>query len=388
MTTLKDDAWAMPVTELARRRDGVRAWMSKHNVDVVAVTDPESIVYLTGIDIGGRVRGKAVLLAADGRHFFVTRSLERHWQPHWATRTWCVDWGFHEDVETLAQALARLAADLAGGPPRRLGLELARPSLSFSDAQYLSGKAGETLDVTGCITDLRRIKSAAELRALRRAGEITMLGASAAVAVLGAGGNGSDATSAAFAALIGASGGQTPVSGPHVTSGARTAMAHSAWNHDTPKPGDCAVLVMTGTCERYNAPIEWTLTKGEPDHERARLLAACDEATAAVMEGLRPGMTSHEGDLLCRRIIEEAGLSEHFMNRAAYGIGLSFVSWMESLVQLKPGDHSEIKPGMTMHIVPALHVPGHGFMLRSASFEMTETGCRSLRPAPTFSSVF
>jgi Xaa-Pro dipeptidase len=377
----------MPIAELERRRDGVLKWMDAHGVSVVAVTDPESLVYLTGIDLGGRPRGKAALITASGRHLFVTRSLERHWQPHWSERSWCREWAFHEDTETLAEALARLAADLCGGRPKRIGLELSRPSLAPSDAQKLAESSDSVVDASACIISLRRIKSECERRAMRRAGEISILGANAAAEAIRGGGRESDAAAAAFAALTGAIGAQAPVSGPHVTSGPRTAMAHSAWSHSVPKTGDNVVFVMTGTCERYCAPIEWTVTRREIDREKSRMLEVCTEAAQVVMDGLRPGMTSHEGDLLCRSVIDDAGLSEHYMNRAAYGIGLSFGSWMESLVQLKPNDHSEIVPGMTMHLVPALHVPGHGFMIRTMAFEITETGCKSLRPAVAFEDV-
>ncbi|MBV7483159.1 Xaa-Pro peptidase family protein [Bordetella sp. BOR01] len=378
---MNDDAWAMPVAELERRRDGVLAWMSKNDVPIVAVTDPESVLYLTGISLGGRPRGKALLLAEDGRHLFVTRSLECHWQDHWASRSWCKVWALHGDDETLAQALAFNATVLAGKNPRRIGLELSRPGLSYVEARQLGAVAQDQVDVSGAIIALRRIKSSSELKAMRRAGELSMAGVTAAAQAIRAGGNGADATAAAFAALIGGAGGQSPVSGPHVTSGTRTAMAHSAWDHAVPQQGDSVVFVMTGTCERYTAPIEWTCVRGEPDRLRARMIDACTQAADAVMQGLRPGMTSHEGDLLCRRVIEDAGFAAHFMNRAAYGIGLSAqASWMESLVQLKPDDHSEIVPGMTMHLVPALHVPGHGFIIRSMAFEVTATGCASLRP--------
>jgi len=379
-TRQTDHDWVMPLPELERRRDGVLRWMDAHNVSVIAVTDPENLVYLTGIDIGGRTGGKAMLLAADGRHRFVTRLLERYWQGHWQDKSWCRDWAFYEDTQTLAQALAHVAAELCGKPVHRLGLELSRPWLSAADAHALADAAAHVIDVAPCIVGLRRIKSRHEIQALRRAGELSVQGAVAAAEVIKNHGRESDAVAAAFAALIDGAGAQAPVSSPHVVCGARTAMAHNAWTHAAPRAGDSVVFVMTGTCERYCTPIEWTVVKSEISPQKARILDVCNQAGRAVMEGLRPGMSAHQGDMLCRRVIREAGLANDFMNRAAYGIGLSFVSWMESLVQLKPGDDSEILPGMTMHLVPAFHMPEHGFMIRTIAFEVTQTGCASLRP--------
>ena len=383
------EKWAMPVAELERRRDGLLKWMDEAGVAVTVIIDAANLVYLSGIDIGGRLRGRAMVIAADGKHFFVTRSLERYWHEHWQTRTWCRDWALHEDTETLADALIRLAKSLCPGTIGRIGMDMTglSPTVSFADAGRIAAVADDAVDTNTCLTVLRRIKSTPERLALRRAGEISMEGAAAAAAAIHDGASGAEATAAAFRAIVGCEGSQSPISGPHVTSGPRTAMAHSTWNHAKPADGDCVVFVMTGTCQRYSTPIEWTVTRGEPSPARADLLATCTRASEAVLDGLKPGMSSHDGDLLCRRVIEDAGVSKYFMNRTAYGIGQSYGSWMESLVQLKPGDDTEIEPGMTMHVVPALHVPGHGFLIRTLAIEVTQTGCQSLRPPPRFASV-
>lgn len=381
--------WAMPIEELERRRDGVLHWMNDAGVALSIIIDPANLVYLSGIDIGGRSRGKAMILAADGRYVFVTRTIECHWQQYWQSRSWCREWAFHDDDESLAQAITRLSKTFGIDALYSIGIDLSSSNsvISFTAVQELLRLPDIVIDVGPAIAELRTIKSQYEIRALRRSGEISVTGADAAAAAIHNGASSSEATAEAFRAIVCCDGSQLPVSGPHVTSGPRTAMAHNTWNQETPQDGDCVAFVMTGTCERYSAPIEWTVTRGEPSTFREKLLRSCDEAGEAIISGLKPGMTSHQGDLLCRQVFEEAGLSQYFMNRAAYGLGICYGSWMESLVQLKPNDDTEIQPGMTMHIVPALHVPEHGFIIRTSAIEVTESGCASLRPPVKFGSI-
>src|SRR5690606_35406861 len=102
------------------------------------------------------------------------------------------------------------------------------------------------------------------------------------------------------------------------------------------------------------------------------------------MQNIRAGMTSHEADKLSRDFIEEAGYGQHFMHRLAYGIGVAFPpNWGEGTVlQLRPNDPTVLEPGMTVHLVPAFHVRGIGFLNRSMPVVITEKGCEPLTTMP------
>jgi Xaa-Pro dipeptidase len=141
---------------------------------------------------------------------------------------------------------------------------------------------------------------------------------------------------------------------------------------------------MSASIKRYQCPVERTYVKGKPDARTESMLEASIGAVEAVLADLRPGMTSHEADRIGRQVIEDAGYGEFFVNRLAYSVGIGFppVWWENEIMQLRPHDNRAVEPGMTFHLVPALHVPGVGFVNRSLPIVVTEQGCLPLIDLP------
>jgi Xaa-Pro dipeptidase len=165
---------------------------------------------------------------------------------------------------------------------------------------------------------------------------------------------------------------------------AKTAMAHAHWANVAPEQGHVVPIYMSASVRRYQGPLERTYTKGEADNRTARMLESIVAANENVLRHLRPGMTSHDADLLARSVIEEAGFGEFFVNRLAYSIGIAFppIWWENDIMQLRPNDKRLVESGMTFHLVPALHVPGMGFLNRSMPIVVTGTGCEPLATMP------
>ena len=143
-------------------------------------------------------------------------------------------------------------------------------------------------------------------------------------------------------------------------------------------------IYMSASVGRYQCPLERTYTKGTPDAKTARMLEAIVHAAEDVISHLRPGMTYHDADRLARSVIAEAGYGVFFVNRLAYSIGIAFppIWWENDIMQLRPNDNRLVESGMTFHLVPALHVPGVGFLNRSMPVVITEGGCEPLSTMP------
>lgn len=383
---LSIDATAVPRATLEARRDKLVAAMQAAGMDLAVFTTAESIFYLTGIDVGGRIRPHALVLRDDGAHHYLTRQIEIHWRDNWAPQTWAKDWHVYGDESTLTAEIATVVKSLARKGAPRLGLELNRPSISYAEIREIEAATGAAalLSAAPLVERLRMRKDADEIANMRRAGEITRAGIEAAADIIRGGGTEAEAAGAAFMAMAVRFGCQTLAAGPFVASGPRTAMAHGNWEQVRPRPGEVVVIWMSGSFRRYQAPIERTYVKGAPDRELARMLDVSIEAAEHTMARVRPGMTAHEGDRICRDVIEKAGYGEYFLNRAAYGIGISYPpTWGENaLVQMKPGDDLVLEAGMTLHLVPALHVKGVGFVHRSMPIVITERGCEPLTTMP------
>jgi Xaa-Pro dipeptidase len=218
---------------------------------------------------------------------------------------------------------------------------------------------------------------------MRQAGAITTVGVTAAADVIRNGGTDADAAGAAFVAMV--AGGSDPLADtPYVAAGPRTAMAHALWRHQAPAPGEVVPIYMSASIKRYQCPVERTYVRGQPDARTESMLEASIGAVEAVLADLRPGMTSHEADRIGRHVIEKAGYGEFFVNRLAYSVGIGFppVWWENEIMQLRPSDDRLVESGMTFHLVPALHVPGIGFVNRSLPIVVTERGCEPLMDLP------
>lgn len=376
---------AMPRDELERRRDAVLAAMHQQGIDQAIFTTPANVYYLTGIQLGGFTTPQALILDASGAHVFVYRLIEYFWYEHWAPMTWCDQWRPYGDGDSPDEAVIAAAKSLRPGNPRVLALEIDRTSLSFASVQRIQDGLGAQILVSSAplVERLRRIKSPLELEYMRRAGEITRMGIEAAAAAFKAGATEAEAAGAAFDAMC-RGGSEYFGMNPWVSSGPKSAMAHQSWSDERPRPGDVVPLFMSACVRRYMCRIERTYVMGEPDPETARMLDVLVQCVEYCMQNIRAGMTSHEADKLARDFIEEAGYGQHFMHRLAYGIGVAFPpNWGEGTVlQLRPNDPTVLQPGMTVHLVPAFHVRGIGFLNRSMPVVITEKGCEPLTTMP------
>ncbi len=73
---------------------------------------------------------------------------------------------------------------------------------------------------------------------------------------------------------------------------------------------------------------------------------------------------------------------EYKDNRTGYGIGVSYPpDWGERTMSLRPGDRSELKPGMTFHFMTGLWLEDMGFET-TESILITETGVEAFCDFP------
>lgn len=378
----------LPVSRerIDHRLSRLRDLMGESDVDLCVFTSPENIYYLTGIDIGGRTRPHALVVRRDGAHAYITRVLEKLWHPHWARLSWAADWHFYSDDSSLPAEIAVVAKRLGHGPTTKIGLEHDRPTISYADVRSIMAAVGtETLHASSQLIErLRMIKDPEEVDLMRKAGEITRAGIEAAAEIIRNGGTEAEAAGEAFARMARHWGSQALAGGPFVASGKRSAMAHGNWEQVRPEKGDLITIWMSASYFRYQSPVERTYSVGEPSKEIQHIFDTVVDAAEQTMAKLKPGLTAHEGDRICRDVIEERGYGKYFLNRVAYGIGISYPPvWAENyLARLRPDDELVLEPGMTMHLVPALHIENVGLVHRSVPIVITESGCEPLSSMP------
>ena len=103
-----------------------------------------------------------------------------------------------------------------------------------------------------------------------------------------------------------------------------------------------------------------------------------ENAQAAAIEAIKPGMGAAALDAVARDIIADAGYGEYFGHSLGHGVGLD-VHEAPAISRLSK---SEIKPGMVFTVEPGIYVPGVGGVRIEDMVVVTETGCRKLSNSP------
>ena len=109
--------------------------------------------------------------------------------------------------------------------------------------------------------------------------------------------------------------------------------------------------VVDGYCSDFGR----TIFCGEPSDEFVAtydevLIPAHEAAIAACVPGARAG----DVDLICRKVIEDAGLGEAFIHRAGHCLGLD----LHERPYISEEDDLPLEEGMVFTIEPSINVPG------------------------------
>jgi Xaa-Pro dipeptidase len=381
---------AVPRARLDERRATVLAALDAADIDVAIFTTPESVLYLSGIQIGGFWGQQAIVLGRSGLHRFVVREVESHWHDNWAPQTWCTDWMTYSDSKPSAEVITDAVKSVGRGTTDRLGLELARNSISYQTVQTIAAATSpaKIVPVSHLVERMRVIKGPEEIAHMREAGRISRVGHELAAQALRDGATDAEAVAVGTSAMYGA-GSEFLALGPLIAIGPESAMAHPPWRRSGVRPGELATVETSASVHRYQGPIERTYVKltGLDDSsgtEIQNLLSLVVACVSEVVDKLRPGMTSHDADSIAREFYVEANAQEYFINRLGYSIGLAFppVWWENDIMQLRPNDERDLEPGMAFHLVPALHIPGAGIITQSRAVVITEDGCELLNDLP------
>ncbi|MCR9077220.1 MAG: aminopeptidase P family N-terminal domain-containing protein, partial [bacterium] len=164
------DDMTFSMDEYERRLQALRGRMERQNLDVVIITDPENLFYLTEYQTTGYSYFQALIVPLADEPFMVTRLLE---ETNVHARTWVeltrpyTDTG--DAIETLWHALNEFELH----QNKRIGYE--RNSYFFpayqQDRMTATWYEADFVDCFGIVEEGRAIKSPEELAVMRKAAE-------------------------------------------------------------------------------------------------------------------------------------------------------------------------------------------------------------------------
>ena len=369
------------IEEYKARLSGVRARMAAADIDILLVTGPENLCYLSGYQTTGYYIYQALAVPLEGAPQFVTRRLEF---TNVQSRSWIQDGYAVGDTESYFDATAN-CLEAMGGAGAAIGFD---DQGFFLPAHILDGlrarMAGARLVPAGDIVERgRMIKSAQEIEYIRKAASFAVAGLEAGIAAIAPGATENQVAAATYGGAVEA-GSEYVSSQPYVVSGPRAALTHATFEGNSIKAGEMVFFEVGGCHRRYGGAIMRPVSVGKPSAELTRIADAVIGGLNGLLDAVRAGATAAEVDQAGRGVVQAAGLGQYWQHRAAYSIGIGFPpGWGEGhIIDLKPGDTRVLEAGMTFHTVPNCIVPGLGAVGFSETFTVTADGVEVLTDTP------
>ncbi|MGY3591897.1 Xaa-Pro dipeptidase [Bradyrhizobium sp. USDA 4341] len=369
------------IEEYKNRLSFVRKKMAQLALDILIVTVPENIYYLSGYRTTGYYVAQCLIVPLAGDPRFVIRKLE---YPNVEILSWLKQGYPVPDTASYGDALVDCIKNVTEFGSR-IGYEDQGFFLPSALLELLRRHLGDRTFVpaSGVIEESRRIKSPQELTYIRNAAKAADEGMRAGVEAILPGRTENEIAGAAYLEMMRA-GSEYPSSGPYVVAGPRSALGHSTSERGVIKAGEIVYLEIGASWFRYGAAIMRTVSVGAPTSELRKVADATLGALNAMLDFAKPGVTSGSVDAVGRAVIERAGLAKFWPHRAGYSIGIGFPpGWNEGhIMDLKPHDSRVLEIGMTFHSVPLLFIPRLGSVGFSETWTVTSAGIEVLTNTP------
>lgn len=378
------------IQEYKGRFEKTKQSMVDKGIEVLIVSDPANMNYLTGFDGWSFYVHQCIIVLVDQE------------QPIWVGRgqdanaarltTWLNEENIKPYTDDYVQSLIKHPMDFVSDVLRERGYDK-KVIATEMDAYYYSAKCQERLvlglphakfiDGTNLVNWVKIIKSDAEVGYIRKAARIVEKAMETAYNSIDEGIRQCDAAANVYHAQISGTkeyGGDYAAIVPLMPSGVRTSTPHLSWTDEPYRNGDTVILELAGCYRRYHCPLSRTMIIGEAPQKVKDLAAVVVEGLTNALNAVKPGMTCEEVERVWAKSIAKSGFIKD--SRIGYSMGLNYPpDWGEHTASLRPGDKTVLQPNMTFHMIPGIWLDDCGVDI-SESFRVTETGCETFTSYP------
>jgi ectoine hydrolase len=357
--------------EYAHRISKTRTEMQERGLDLIIVSDPSNMAWLTGYDGWSFYVHQCVLLGLDGDPVWFGRGQD----VNGALRTCFMQFGdilgypdnYVQSTERHPMDFLATQIEDRGWSKARIGVEM--DNYWFTAAAYasLQNHLPNALfaDATGLVNWQRAVKSPQELAYMRTAGKFVERMHQRVIDKIEPGMRKCDLVADIYDAslrydeAIGAGGDYSAIV-PLLPSGEAAAAPHLTWDDQPMVHGEGTFFELAGVYHRYHCPLSRTVYLGKPTKTFL-------DAEKAVLEGMEAGLEMATAGNLCEDIakaffgvLKNYGITKD--NRTGYPIGLSYPpDWGERTMSLRIGDKTVLQENMTFHFMTGLWMDDWGF---------------------------
>ena len=377
------------VGEYQARIAEVRRSMERRGIELLIVSDPSNMAWLTGYDGWSFYVHQAVLLGLEGQPMWWGRGQDAPG----ARRTVFMaddhivpypDHYVQSEVRHPMDHLSEIILERGDGG-RRIAVEM--DNYYFSGACLLSLQEhlpdARIVDAIGLVNWQRAVKSEREIEYMRIASRIVDAMHERIYEVIEPGLPKNRLVAEIYKTGIDGVdgyGGDYPAIVPLTPSGADASAPHLTWDERPFRKDEGTFFEIAGCYRRYHCPLSRTIYLGTPPQVLRDIAKAILEGIAAALDAARPGATCGEVEAAWRKVINRYGIEKE--SRIGYSIGLSYPpDWGERTMSLRPGDLSVLQPNMTFHMIPAIWQDDFGIEI-TESFLVTERGAETFCASP------
>ena len=370
---------AFPKHELDRRVRALQRVLAENDIDLFLTSGAENIFYLCGQQTPGYYTFQCLAVPASGRPFLILRGIEAF---NARANTYLGTIVGYADDANPADAVAEVLIKRKW-KGKRIAVDRNAWFLTVNLHERLKRGLGRTVDGSGLVEPLRRVKSRLELAAMRRSAKANDAGMTAGLAAVRAGASENDVAAAVMHASI-AAGSEYVGMEPFVTSGPRSGLPHSTWRRRKIRGGDIVILETAASYQRYHAALFRTVAVGRLAKHTRHMYDVCEEGLTAALEQLKPGNTCAEVHHGVQAVIDAHGQTAGYRKRSGYSIGISFApDWGEgNILSLYRGVDVVLEPGMVFHVPITLRDYARFTVAVSETVEITARGNRVLSALP------
>jgi len=365
--------------EYADRLRKTRASMESRGIDLLFVSDPSNMAWLTGYDGWSFYTHQCIVVSHTGEPVWWGRGMDGLG----ALRTVIMadenvvgyeDTYVQNPDKHPMETLAALVKS-RGWPATSIGVEMDNYYYSAAAHASLVNNLPESrfIDATGLVNWQRAVKSATEIDYMRKAAQIVEHMHQTILERAEPGLKKHELVASIYSAGIAAIVPLTP-------SGMDATAPHLTWDDSPMKKGECTFFEIAGVHKRYHCPQSRTLFLGSPPDKYRKAEAAVLEAVEAGLAMAKPGNECADIANAFNSTLNKLGFEKD--SRCGYAIGLSYPpDWGERTMSFRSNDHTILQAGMTFHFMPALWLDDGGLEVTEPIL-ITETGAECLCNTP------
>lgn len=347
------------------RANRILAALKEQGVEQMLITDPMSIRYLTGISMAPFERFYALLLKADGHHYYFLNNLFNVPDDVGVEKVW------YSDTDPVAEIVAaHLDKEAVLGVDKDLKARFLLPLMEMKAAAgFVNGSLA--VDIT------RGVKDAEEQEKMRVSSDINDKAMAKFKDLIHEGVSEKEVADQMLQIYLdlGADGYSFE---PLVAFGANAADPHHSPDDTVVKSGDCVLFDVGCIKDGYCSDMTRTFYFKTVSDAHRKVYETAKAANETAISKICPGVPLCQLDAAARDLISAEGWGPNFNHRLGHFIGLS----EHEFGDVSSANTWEAKPGMIFSIEPGIYLTGDTGVRVEDLVLVTEDGVEVLNHYP------